>query len=267
MTRRLLFVVMAAALAGFASTPAATADEDCDHGGWVNIWLTVPYGANDFDIVVEGNYNPTWLFPPGPTVTHSDVDADGDPDTLISWHFPTGQAIHDGINVPLGLPIEDAYWTHDGERLAAASIAKTQLHVIRPDSGPSTLIWQVQASGNSGTLLDLRNIRTFKDVPKGVLSPETINSDLDLSTLSAYEVTPSAQNLTSLPTDGFSDVNIGTSGMVGAYYQSLLVGDLYYNGEQVGISWSLADECPEPSSLVLLGIGAVSLLAYVWRRR
>jgi hypothetical protein len=34
-----------------------------------------------------------------------------------------------------------------------------------------------------------------------------------------------------------------------------------------GQPWVIATAVPEPSTLVLLGIGAVSLLAYTWRRR
>ena len=35
----------------------------------------------------------------------------------------------------------------------------------------------------------------------------------------------------------------------------------------VGNAWEIATAVPEPSTVVLLGMGAVSLLAYAWRRR
>jgi len=60
-----------------------------------------------------------------------------------------------------------------------------------------------------------------------------------------------------------SDMNYGAHGVPNPSLPDS-VWPSYYGSNMMSVSGS---EVPEPSTLVLLGFGAVSLIAYAWRRR
>ena len=126
------------------------------------------------------------------------------------------------------------------------------------------------------------NIRTFVGIPSTVLNLANINSSLDLSTLSAYEVTPKAGGpagsdiLTSdtiwrTSVDSFFDVFLANipPEESNPNFEALLVADVVMQenpgepGEPpvpLGTFWNINPQSPEPATLFLLALGGAAVM-------
>ena len=127
-----------------------------------------------------------------------------------------------------------------------------------------------------------KNIRTFVNIPAAELDLADLNSGLDLSALSAYEVTPKdggAGGTDILPgdyiwrtsVDSFFDVFLANIPQEKSNnnYEALLVAEVWEQAPgqsavppptQLGTFWNLNPQSPEPATVLVLVLGLVPML-------
>ncbi len=260
---------------GLTLLAAPVAAQPVWHDPWLN-WdfrNTTGLTAHDIDIIVENpNFYPSDLyrgeFPHFGTIT-DDFDGDGDDDTKLHWwshDVLPGQWVHIGAGLQGSGEVLDAYWTDTaGNKIGTAQPVVYELTRVEPDPSGfgGNIFMELETTNqffleNPGSQVELRNIRTFMDLPAGLLGLADINASLDLAALSMYETAASPSQL--VLTDSFFDVFVGFSSNIGPQWESLLVGDLYWNDMWVGGFYNLNPQSPEPSTLALLAMGALLAL-------
>ncbi len=253
---------------------ASAAAQPVWHDPWLNwdFMNTTGLTAHDIDIIVESpNFYPSEVyqgqFPHFGTIT-DDFDGDGDDDTKLHWwshDVLPGEWVHIGAGLQGSGSVIDAYWTDAaGNKIGTAQPIVYELTRVEPDpAGGGNIFMQLETTSqffleNPGSLVELRNIRTFMDLPAELLGLADINESLDLSALSLYETTPTPSQV--FLVDSFFDVFVGFSNNIGPQWESLLVGDLFWNGTWIGGFWNLNPQSPEPATLALLALGALFTL-------
>lgn len=252
--------------------------------------------ANDFAIIVESaNYNPNEFVVgmpfPNLTVTHGDyLPWHAGNETKIEWSGavvnPNGTA-HIGLDMVGAGRILDAYWTLNGAKIGLSLAISYELTEIRlGNSGAIHMDLQIAPGwflDHSGGQAGWENVRTFVNIPSSQLGLQDINLSLDLSTLSAFEVTPhqgvpgfpgdSGLNLPGqilMPNgDSFFDVFLAVTGdqYLNGNFESLLVADVLNQGQVIGRFWNINYECPEPSSVMFLVLGGIALSLRLLQRQ
>ncbi|MCJ7543274.1 MAG: PEP-CTERM sorting domain-containing protein [Phycisphaerae bacterium] len=272
------------------------------HDPWLNwdFWNFSGQVANDLDIVVENaNYNPglNWWSNPFNTLTvtnNIDVDNDGDGDTILRYSGAVinppvnplnpqpNEVAHGGVYTKGSDGIVTAYWTKDGAKIGNALAISYELTEIRPSDSGEIHMQLIIAPGfyadDPSEQAGWTEIRTFRNIPASLLGLGNLNRDLNLSTLSAYEVTPyrgqpgipgstgvpilpGVQILRGEP-DSFFDVYLDTveEEYLNPNYEALLVATVLNQGTPVGMFWNLNPQSPEPGTLALLSVGGLALI-------
>ena len=280
-----------------------------EHPPWLNwdILNNTGAAANDFEIVVESpNYtvnagDPSQLIigPPFDTfglIYGTDPDGDGDNDTVLTWQggdVAPGAPVHIGALMTDSGPIVDAYWTNNGQRVGIAPPVVMETTRILFGQGLPQITMRLAMPTSffdevpGGSTVEMTGIRTFTDIPAGVLALGDINETLDLNSLLPFEnlspdgprlgtasgplITPST--VLSFPPSGpdsFFDIWLDTTLTPGPQFESLLYAELnlIVAGEPNPIPvdvrfWNLNTQCPEPATLALAGLATLLL----WRRR
>lgn len=231
--------------------------------------------ANDFDIILDTpNYVPpqvyTGFFPNFSTTT-GDYDGDGDMDTRMRWtgrSVAPGQIAHIGAWMLGSGRIQDAYWTYNGQRIGPRlGISYERTRIQRRPLNFVIADVTMELSTTTAFIQDfplgaeLRNIRTFMDLPADMLGLNDINDSLNLSALAPWETVPSATQI--LLTDSPTDVVVGATMNIGPQWESLLVADVWVGSTVIGRFWNLNPQSPEPGTLMLLALSS----GLLWRRR
>ncbi|MGB2966633.1 MAG: PEP-CTERM sorting domain-containing protein, partial [Phycisphaerae bacterium] len=272
------------------------------HDPWLNWDFQNMTGqtVNDFAIIVDSsNFSPDSTDPgevmlgdPFSTfqVTHADYDNDGDTDTKLKWiakdgteDLPAGGWMHGGLWMKGSGPVLDAYWTWNCSKVGGSTEITYEQTEIRGD--PEVHMHLNIAPGffadpenASHPTAGWENVRTFVNIPADLLGLQDINDDLDLGTLSAYEVFPRKDGptgplLSTLDLTGQTDatpLDVFLAEIDAAYaspdYEALLYAQVINPDKSViGEFWNLNPQSPEPATLALLGLGAVATL--IRRRR
>lgn len=285
---------------------SATAQQSIYHDAWLNsdFWNKTGQTVNDFEIVVESPTfvpNQVLLNAPFPNynVTVGDYSAlhPGN-ETRIRWsgaNVLADQIAHVGMSMNASGKILDAGWTWNGVRVPVVPGGPTSIAIsyelteIRPTNSGEIhmqLLISPQYFEDRGPSSEAgwTNIRTFRNLPASMLDLADLNRDLDLSTLTAWEVPPHrgvpgvpgmgapilpADQILRHGIDSFFDVYLDTVGSayLNAGYESLLHAEVLNQGVVIGEFWNLNPQSPEPGTWVMLVCGALASLIYVgWRR-
>jgi hypothetical protein len=266
------------------------------HDPWLNWDFINRTGvmANDFHIIVD---NPAWVPPEVFKGVFPTFQVCPGEDTLLSWcgaDVPAGGVAHMGLYMLGSGRILDAYWTQDGIKVGpSVPITYELTRIYDPDPvipGNSEIHMLLQMSpgyygdpGNTGTRVGWNNIRTFANIPAGMLGLENLNESLDLGTLLSYEVTPREGGpgggiITDpiwIEPESFFDVYFDLlvpDDMLGPQFESLLVADVILDDGMggyttVGWFWNLNPQCPEPGTYALVGFGLAALVLRLRRKR
>ncbi len=255
-----------------AVIPAA-GQSTVDHEPWLNWDFFVPQlDVNDIHVVVENDgFVPEEVYV-DPAISGWDYQGEDNSatgGTVLSWGLPAGQLLNPGGVVHMGAylrgagRITEAYWTLDGQRVAQIPIIYELTRVVFPDTTPPELLMRLQTTqafiDETGSEVSLDGIRTWMDIPAGELGLGDINGALDLDSLDSWETTPSATSGIVQP-DSFFDVFVGLPQNTGPEFEGLLYADVLVVGAVVGRFWNLNQQCPEPATLGLLGLGGLAVL-------
>lgn len=287
MRTSIAMLTVAVALSLLAGSPAYGAP--VWHDPWLNWDFVNNLGqtVNDFAVIVDANNwvpQEEWSVP-FPNFATSPYDYDGDgtaDDTMCKWSgadVDPNQIAHGGLYMLGSGLVLDAFWTKDCQKIGPSTAITYELTEIRGE--PEVHMHLQIAPGfyadpnRTDPSAGWTNIRTFLNIPAGTLGLEDLTRTLDLSTLTAYEVTPKNGETGDpiLPTDtiwgvpdSFFDVYL--DGIDPEYatpeYEALLHAEVVNQGNVVGEFWNLNPQSPEPATLTLLVLGGLSL---VYKRR
>lgn len=253
--------------------------------------------ANDFEIVVA---TPNWTPPQVYTGFFPTFNTSSDPvsgGTKLSWSGNTvlpGGIAHVGAAMMGSGKILDAYWTKDGQKVGdSIAIVYEKTQVFRFPIGPAAIAMNLQVAPSFQGTAGLANIRTFCDLPADLLglndltgaltqrlneppihNHETIPTELvSLSLVGGEPIiqTRPLQPISVLPSpgltaDSFFDVFVDMSFNANQRFESLLVADVLAfdpasnSWNPIGRFWNLNPQSPEPTSLVLMGLGGLLML-------
>ena len=243
-----------------------------------------PLGANDLHIVVEeDNFVPdhTYNDPNIPGWQYDGANPNPGGGTVLSWSttspMPLPSTVHVGANLNGSGRVTDAYWTQNGIPIMVIPIVWELTWVDQWDpvfpNDPGAIWMRLQTTAEAASLgtVQLANIRTYADIPAGVLRLEDLNNNLDEQRLveenSTVLVGTSLDGPVTLPNqsadfavDSFFDVFVELSFNTNPDFQSLLVADVLVNNLPVGRFWNLNYQSPEPTSMVLLALGGLALI-------
>ena len=134
----------------------------------------------------------------------------------------------------------------------------------------TTYAMQASATVPSGTTAELRNGFRWVDITPFTLSNTASNAYLLVANTAGGDHWGCSPNnaVTGNPAIGVTKDPPGANlwSNPAASLPSTLSGN-FGGGAQIYVAGNIASKVPEPSTVVLLGIGAISLLAYAWRRR
>jgi len=292
-----LTLTLAALLFGFSATVSAQPwppppDPGVIHYPILN-WdfFNPPTSATDLHIVVEtDNFIPSDVYV-DPNIPGWQYDGQGpgpSGGTALSWSTNAGplpSVVHVGADLAGAGRVTGAYWTEGGQPIGSIPIVWELTWVdpwdLQNPSEPGAIWMRLQSAdslfGNNSpqggdqvhAMVQLANIRTYSDIPAGVLGLNDINASLNELELVSHN--PSVRIGTSIPgpvslpgqngaTDSFFDVFVNFSELTNPSYQSLLVAEVLVAGQRIGTFWNLNYQSPEPSTMVLLALGGLSLI-------
>lgn len=253
--------------------------------------------VNDFEVVVDdpnGTFNPNpndpneqWAAPfPNFSTSQVDHDGDGDLDRVCSWSgapVAINAVAHGGLYMKGSGRVLDAYFTVNGNPVYVSTPITYEMTEIRGDPEVHMQLqiapgfYEDQPSHEAGW----QNIRTFVNIPADLLGLEDLNADLDLDALSQYEVDPfigqpglgtsvdpiladtfyQSPN-TLIEPDSFFDVFLAEidPAYANENYEALLYAEVLNQPTVVGSFWNLNPQSPEPTTLVLLGLGSLAMM-------
>jgi hypothetical protein len=286
-------VVCALATAGLGVSAAM--GEVIWHDPWLNWDFDNLTGqtVNDFEIVVEDpNYSPDPDDPtevlknmpfPNFTVSHVDYHGDNDIDTVLTWSgadLLANQRAHGGLYMLGSGRVLDAYWTFDGVKVGNSTAITYERTEIRGD--PEVHMHLNIAPGFFADTshpeyphqeAGWTNIRTFVNLPAGLLDLEDLNRSLNLDDLYQYEVDPKngltgevilrTDTILAGGPDSFFDVFLSEilPQFVSPGYEALLHAEVFNQSTGlIGEFWNLNPQSPEPGTLALIGLGSTLLL-------
>lgn len=217
-----------------------------------------------------------------------------------------GSLIHAGLNMGEAGRILDAYWTWtwDNQGTIQTDIVKdvpvideetwTWRNGGPPPEGtpppdpiggqprpPGTLEMRLGTDAgfsaeNEGKRIFLDNIRTYYNIPEDVLDLEDLNADLDEGALLGIPGVMLGSVGGDFNVDSFFDVFFRVEEGVPPQFlnpdfEALLVAEVWVQEgtsepEQIGTFWNLNEQCPEPATLALMGLGAAGMLLRRKRR-
>ena len=175
-----------------------------------------------------------------------------------------------------------------GAKVGPSIAISYELTEIRP-AGSAEIHMQLNIApgyyeDQPGELGGWTGIRTFRNIPAGVLALADLNSALDLATLAAYEVTPQ-YGVPGVPGGG-ADILLGDEillglgetldvyldtvddAFIGPDYESLLYAEVLNQGSPIGQFWNLNPQSPEPGTMMMLvSAGLMGLVGFGRRRR
>ena len=241
------------------------------HEGFLNWDIKVDVDLDDFEIVVESpNFQPrqTYDGPFGtPTVTPSGSN------TKIHWSgatVPANTLFHVGLDMAGAGQMVSATATQGGNPVANVPIPfeLTEIRYTGRSAAADVFMVFNTPQGffdeNPLATVTLENVRTFIDLPADLLDLPDLNSGLNLGLL-PNETTPVPGSVQLFAPGNETEIYVGQTINASPLYESLLFGQVFvdYDGpgamEPVMTSefWNLNPQSPEPSSLVLLAVGAV----------
>lgn len=228
--------------------------------------------VNDFEIIVSADYfSPPSTFD-GPfsvvDVDHGDFHSNPGNETRIRFSGATvnpGEEVHLGLDMLGSERILDAFWTENGTMVGASLPIVNEITEVVPGytgvPGEAAIFMDLMLPEETQSGFELRNIRTFMDIPASMLSLSDLNDELDLSTLASFETNVGLVNDIELSAVAWSSVGVGISSNLGPDWESLLVADIFDGqGAVTGTFWNLNVQSPEPGTLSLLALGGLALL-------
>jgi hypothetical protein len=252
------------------------------HDANLNWDVVVPSNvvANDFEIILErGDWVPPNVYVgglgfPQYQVTYGDfVPSDPGLETKVRWfgrEFAPGSVTHVGANLYGSGRLLEAYFTRDGAPVGDRIGLIYELTRVTIPIGFDLPTLAMELTSNPAFVnaglgtMELRNIRTFANMPASLLDLADLNPTLNLGGLSGYEV-PALPPTLGITASSFFDVFLDVTPLLGPDYEALLVAEMWrlpVVGQpiRVGQFYNLNAQCPEPSvSLGLLGASVLLL--------
>lgn len=239
-------------------------------------WDFINFGnqtADNFEITVSAD---RWR-PPGYPGSgwfgdpFSTLDLGPDPSgsgTLARWsggQVAPGQTAHVGLNMQGSGKIVNAFWTFGPQGGDPLPIVFERTRITRRPGGRALVDMSLEttnafvATGSA----ELREIRTFMNIPSDMLGLADLNQDLfqRFPQVLQFETQPSQTSL--VLSDQPSFVNVGETTLIGPEWESLLVADVFLLGPQprlIGRFWNLNPQSPAPGTMLLITGGALMTL-------